>query len=113
MVPRSEFLQDEGLKEPCCMSKMPFRRANVRHRLHNEIFRLKIDTQSRCEVSDLVKTLEQVFGPQSARLQMRALGRRSCGVNTAAELKRVRLPVHVLPCVPRAFDRVPLRLCRQ
>ena len=48
---RHPDLQNEGLEEPAGVREMPFRRADVRHRLHDVIFRLERLAQSDSEKS--------------------------------------------------------------
>ena len=53
------FFQNKGLKKPGGVGEMPFRRTDIRHRLHHAILRRKVLTESRGEVADLMKAGEQ------------------------------------------------------
>ena len=51
-----KFLEDKRFEKPRRMRQMPFRRANIGHRLHNAVFRLQACAECAGEVSDLMKT---------------------------------------------------------
>ena len=53
------WFENELLIEPCGMSQVPFQRADIRHRLDDKVFRLKVITQSFADRSRINKTLEQ------------------------------------------------------
>ncbi len=55
---------------------MPFRWANIGHRLDDAIFRLQFLAQSRREIPDLSKTREQTLTVRRTRGQARLRGRR-------------------------------------
>ena len=61
-VARHPNLQNEGLKKPAGVREMPFRRADVRHRLHDVIFRFERLTEAFGKIADLAKTSEQSGG---------------------------------------------------
>ena len=53
LVTGQENFQDEGLKKPAGMREMPFGRADVGHRLHDEIFRLQRFAKTMRKLPDL------------------------------------------------------------
>src|SRR4051812_5996363 len=61
-IPRHPDFRDEGLKEPARVGQMPLRRANIGHRLHDEIFRLQGLAHPRAEIADLPVAFQQLFG---------------------------------------------------
>ena len=42
VIPGNEFFQDKSLEKPSGVGNVPFRRADIGHRLHDKIFGLKI-----------------------------------------------------------------------
>ena len=78
------FLQNERFEKPGCMGEVPFRRADVGHRLHDAIFRREALAKSRSEIPNLVETCEKLLRarPNSARMRGRSrslVDRRGCG----------------------------------
>jgi hypothetical protein len=61
-VARHPDFDDERLEEPGRVREMPLRRADVGHRLHDEIFRLQIPAEAGAEVPHLLKTVAQTLG---------------------------------------------------
>ena len=55
--------------------EMPFRRAHVRHRLHDAIFRLQACAQCAGEISDLMKTSKQAFNTRLSLDEVGSFGR--------------------------------------
>ncbi len=62
LVARHPDFQNESLEEPARVREMPFGRADVRHRLHDVIFRLERRAEAFREFPDLVKTRQQAGG---------------------------------------------------
>src|SRR5262245_862142 len=60
-ITRTKLFQDKGLEKPRRVSKVPLRRTDVRHRLHNAIFRLETCTERVGEVPNLMKTTKQAL----------------------------------------------------
>ena len=61
------------------MREMPFGRADIRHRLHDAIFRFKTCAQRVREISDLVKASQQAFEPGLTREEKRSFRRHRVG----------------------------------
>ena len=49
LVSRHPNFQHERLEKPARVREVPFRRAHIRHRLHDAIFRLQISAKARAE----------------------------------------------------------------
>src|SRR5262249_21221955 len=71
------FFENERFEEPGRVREMPLGRTDVRHRLHNAIFRRKIFSKLRAEVSDFVKTREQILRGRRTFARARLRGRLS------------------------------------
>ena len=56
-----KFLEDKGFEKPRRMRQMPFRRANIGHRLHNAVFRFQIARQQFRKIAHVAKTRAQRF----------------------------------------------------
>jgi hypothetical protein len=56
-----KFLEHEGLEKPGRMREMPFRWANIGHRLHDTVFRFKIARQQFGKIAHIAKTRAQRF----------------------------------------------------
>src|SRR5215471_1709146 len=69
------FLQNERLEKPGRVREVPFRRADVGYRLHDAIFRSEIFGQLRAEISDFVKTREQILRKRRTLARARLRGR--------------------------------------
>ena len=69
-IARHPDFHDERLEEPARVGEMPFRRAHVRHRLDDAIFRLEIAAETRREIAHRSVTREQFLVARS-RLRLR------------------------------------------
>jgi len=74
-INRKEFFQDKRLEKPGGMGKVPFGRADVRHRLYDTIFGLEIRAESCREFSGFAKPREQTFGTRWTSVRTRTNGR--------------------------------------
>ena len=113
-ISRDEFFQDKRFEKPSGMREVPFGRTNVRHGLHDAIFRFEISTQRVGEFSDLMKAIAQAHDPGFARGENRSIRRRRLeAVSTEGGLKDFLLLGRFLPGALRAFDRELLLRCLQ
>ena len=71
-IARHPFFQHESLEEPGRVGEVPFGWADVRDRLYNTIFGLKICAQTGREISYLAKTCEQTLSPRRVHVRMRS-----------------------------------------
>src|SRR5437016_8000599 len=74
-ISRHPLFQNEGFKKPGGMGEMPLRRADVRHRLNDTIFRRQIFGKSASETAELAEPRQKIVPRQKGLARARRRGR--------------------------------------
>ena len=70
--------EDEGFEKPARVGEMPFRRADVRHRLHDVIFRFEVPAKMGAEIAHLSKLRDQTLTGRAGRSDAAFSGAARC-----------------------------------